>query len=188
MGNISIMAAGRNRRSLTKLSDLLAGGNLRSIGRANDVAGRIHSQSDFDELCDGLCHHERLVVMRSADAVEKVTRLHPEFLLKHKAFLLNLLPAAKNRELKWHLALILPRVPLTRAESAQVWDALSTWALDRSESRIVRVNSVQGLFDLAEHFPRFFSWLEPLTSALAGEGIPSINARIRKLTKSSRNS
>jgi hypothetical protein len=46
--------------------------------------------------------------MRAADAIEKITLQHPEYLVKYKDDLLELCYVAKHKELKWHLALLIP--------------------------------------------------------------------------------
>jgi len=50
----------------------LTGGDLRSIGAVNNIVSFIITQVQFDELFSGLFHQNRLVVMRTADAIEKL--------------------------------------------------------------------------------------------------------------------
>jgi hypothetical protein len=166
---------------MNRLLERLAGGDLRSLGNANAVVKQVHSQHQFDELLEGLFHEDRLIVMRAADAVEKVTHREHRYLEPHKKALLGLLGKARDKELKWHLALLVSRLKLTRSELGRVWATLTGWALDRGESRIVRVNSVQGLFDLLEHSPGLRQDFERTLTQLEREEIPSLTARIRKL-------
>lgn len=86
--------------------------------------------------------------MRAADAIEKVTLKYPDFLQKYKTSLLTFCRTAVDAELKWHLALLVSRLSLTNRELRSTWTKLTKWATDRKESRIIRVNSVQGLFNL----------------------------------------
>ena len=51
--------------------------------------------------------------MRAADAAEKITVTRPELLKPHKLELLGLLDEAEQIELRWHLALMAPRLALT---------------------------------------------------------------------------
>ena len=81
----------------------LKGGDLRSIGEANAIVSEITNQQAFDELFKGLSDTDRLVVMRSADAIEKITIAHPEYLKSHKKELIELLQSAKHIELKLSL-------------------------------------------------------------------------------------
>ena len=60
--------------------DLLKGGDLRSIGQSNKVISSINNQQNFDELFEYLFHNDRKVVMRTADAIEKITGNNPDYL------------------------------------------------------------------------------------------------------------
>jgi hypothetical protein len=55
------------------------------------------------------------------------------------------------------------------------------WAKDKTNSRIVRVNSMQALFELSSQNKKFAKKFQQLIGDLQKENIPSINARIRKL-------
>ena len=133
---------------MKKIADMLKDGDLRSIGQANKIVSLIDNQVSFDELFQQLFHPDRRVAMRSADAIEKITLKNPDFLKQHKASILKLTEGAKHSELKWHLALIVSRLHLTKIEFGKVWQTLTDWANDKKESRIVRVNSLQSLFNL----------------------------------------
>ncbi len=98
------------------LKEKLGGGDLRSIGNANLVAGEIKNQNEFDALYQHLHDNERLVVMRAADAIEKITLVHSEYLNPHKSDIIKLGSSATDIELKWHLALLLSRLSLSVQE------------------------------------------------------------------------
>ena len=168
---------------MNRLLGQLSGGDLRSIGNSNAIVKHVRSQSQFDCLFKGLFHHDRLIVMRAADAIEKVTQKVPGYLLPHKQSLLGLLYVATDKELKWHIALLVPRLNLTKSELRKTRATLMYWALDTNESRIVRVNSIQGLFDLLQHSPGQRKDLENILAQLDRQQVPSIRARIRKLKK-----
>jgi len=168
---------------MAQFDKILSGGDLRSIGEGNSVILKVKNQNDFDELFSCLFHSDRLVAMRAADAIEKITIHHPGYLNKHKKAIIGLSHGAKNKELKWHLALLLSRLPLNNKEFPEVWDTLLTWANDRKNSRIVSVNAIQGLFELTKQDPRYIKSFDLSMDALEKESIPSINARIKKLRK-----
>lgn len=44
---------------VTKFQDPLQGGDLRSIGKANEIVSMVKDQNDFDELFSGLYHSDR---------------------------------------------------------------------------------------------------------------------------------
>ena len=166
---------------MNQFTGILSGGDLRSIGKSNDIVLEIHDQKKFDDLFECLIHKERIVVMRAADAVEKITRAHPEFLSNHKKKIFQLCSRSENKELKWHLALLVPRLLLSRQELGKVWQILTNWTMDTKESRIVRVNALQGLFNLLTQSKELAKNLHLTLSEIEKENIPSLNARIRNL-------
>lgn len=165
------------------LLDKLKDGDLRSVGNVDKVLKEVTGQAQFDELFQGLSHHDRKIKMRAADAVEKLTVSNPGYLLKHKTEILQLCNAAHNIEFKWHLALLIPRLPLREEEIAFAWTLLNAWANDQKESKIVRVNSLQALFQLTKLNPRLRGDFRKLITNLDKEGVPSISARVRKIKK-----
>ena len=166
---------------MSKFQDILKGGDLRSIGKANEIVGMVNNQTAFDELFEGLTHPDRKVVMRTADAMEKITLGESTYLQKHRAALLDLCQRAKDIELKWHLALLVSRLSLTREELENTWNLLTKWVTDKKESKIVRVNSMQGLFNLLQQHPELSRDFNMTLAEIEKEQIASLNARIRKL-------
>jgi hypothetical protein len=64
------------------LTGQLRGGDRRSIGKSNIVVGRIvRDPARFAGIIDGLTDDDPLVRMRCADVAEKVSLLHPDWLL-----------------------------------------------------------------------------------------------------------
>lgn len=168
---------------MTDFAHLLLGKDLRSNVKNKVVVEAVQDQSTFDALFVLLWHHERSLVMRAADAVEKVTVKHREFLEPHKSQLLSFLKSAVNKELKWHVAQLVPRLKLTDSELRDAWTVLAYWAQNPNESKIVRVNSLQGLFDIAQQSPIMQKDFNNIVETLSREPIASLQARIRKLKK-----
>lgn len=168
---------------MMQLEKILAVGDLRSIGKSNSVVAVIQTQNDFDDLFKYLFHKNRLVVMRAADAIEKITINTPQYMAKHKKNIFELCDTAKNKELKWHLALLLPRLRLDNKELDTAWSILTKWAKDKKNSRIVRVNSIQGLFELLSLNCDLVRDFKLTLIEVEKENVPSINARIRKIKK-----
>jgi hypothetical protein len=128
-----------------------------------------------------LFHKDRVVVMRAADAIEKVLANRPSYLRKHDRQIIELCHNVFHKELKWHLALLIARLNLGAKELDDTGQVLRTWASDKKEARIVRVNSLQALFDMASKEVSLVSDLMKITAELEKEKIASINARIRVL-------
>ncbi len=121
--------------------------------------------------------------MRAADAIEKITADKYHFLSKHNLSLIELCNLAEDKEFKWHLALLVSRLKLSKDEFDKVWNKLTLWSQDKDESRIVRVNSVQGLFNLLLQNNEKVEEFNGILFSLEKQNIPSINARIKKLRK-----
>jgi hypothetical protein len=62
---------------MLQLQQLLSGGDLRSVGNVVFIIAQIKSQEDFDELFLYLVHPDQVVVMRAADAIEKIAAESP---------------------------------------------------------------------------------------------------------------
>ena len=165
------------------LDEILSGGDLRTVRKSNAVVSKINNQQDFDELFNYLFHKDRLIVMRAADAIEKITINNPQYLIKHKENIFELCNTVKTKELKWHLALLLHRLSLDAIEISKAWSILMIWTMDKNNSRIVRVNSLQGLFELLKQRADFAANFRLILPELKKENVPSINSRIRRLEK-----
>ncbi|HET6765812.1 MAG TPA: hypothetical protein VFH08_00390 [Chitinophagaceae bacterium] len=166
---------------MKRYDQILKGGDLRSIGKANRVVEEVNDQQTFDELFKVLYNTDRKVVMRGADAIEKITIKNPGYLQQHKDNILTLCESAKDIELKWHLALLGSRLELTKNEVRRIWQILKNWATDKKESKIVRVNSLQGLHNILSSNEELMDDFNRILRNVEGENIPSINARLRKL-------
>lgn len=170
----------------TALEDILKylkGGDLRSVGSVADLLPRISCQADFDQLFSLLHWDNRLIVMRAVDAIEKITVGHPAYLEGHAKELMQFLITAKNKEFKWHLVTLISRISLSRKDLERAWGVIRLWALNPLESKIVRVNAIQALYDVSKRNKDLKKELDDLMPLLQKEGIPSINSRIRKLYK-----
>jgi hypothetical protein len=164
------------------IAAMLKGGDRRSIGKANQIGKLILSEPKrFAELLNCLWDEDPIVRMRAADAAEKVTIARPEFLKPYKQELLGLLAEADQIELRWHLALMVPRLELSRPESERAAGAFQRYLKDRSS--IVKTFALQGLADLARQDSYL---LEPARRALEESlrtGTAAMKARARKLLK-----
>ena len=159
---------------------LLEGRDRRSIGRAGRVVVMVSANAGlFPDLIAGLWHENPLVRMRTADAAEKITRKNPELLRSHKRELLGLMAEAKEMELRWHLAVMVPRLQLNARERQLAKALLNGYLEDRSS--IVKTFALQGLADLAQDDPTIRpSVIETLRQATR-TGTPAMRARSRKL-------
>ena len=161
---------------------MLEGKDRRSIGRADEVARLVlREPRRFRELFTCLWDENPVLRMRAADAAEKVSAKKPRLLDRHKAGLLGLLAETGQIELRWHLALMVPRLRLSATERQRAAAALQRYLDDRSS--IVRTFALQGLAELARNDLALLSKVKQLLEAALQSGTPAMKARARKLLK-----
>jgi hypothetical protein len=119
--------------------------------------------------------------MRAADAAEKVSARKPRLLDPYKAELLGLLAETGQIELRWHLALMVPRLSLTRAERLRSTEEFRRYLEDSSS--IVKTFAIQALADLAKDEQSLLPEVRELLEQAARTGTPAMRARARKLLK-----
>ena len=169
-----------------KLKELLTGGDRRSLGRSNEAKKIVLQQTRrFSELVRCLWSDDPVVRMRAADAAEKVTVTRPELLHPHKQELLGLLVEAEQIELRWHLALMVPRLELSARERERAAAALQRYLEDRSS--IVKTFAMQGLADLARQDRSLRETAKRILEESLQTGTAAMKARARKLLKKLKN-
>jgi hypothetical protein len=132
-----------------ELLDKLTGGDRRSIGRSDEVvAAVLRDPSLFGVVFGGLWSSDALVRMRAADALEKITAKHPEWLQPYKEQLVRQVAQSREQEVRWHVAQMFPRVQANQEERAAMVAILLDYLDD--ESKIVKTFAMQALADLAE--------------------------------------
>ena len=122
-----------------------------------------------------------VVRMRAADAAEKISVQRPDLLAPFKAELLGLLVEAEQQELRWHLALMIPRLALTKKERQRAAEGLQRYLEDRSS--IVKTFALQGLTELAAFDRNLLPEVREILEAAERAGTPAMRARARKLLK-----
>jgi hypothetical protein len=166
---------------MLSIYDLLKGNDLRSIGKSNEVVSLVTSDPLlFDEVFDGIFHEDKVVRARCADAVEKVAKKFPEFIQKKKSVILKNLYEFKQKEVIWHIALMLGYLDLNKKETDKVTAQLFKW-LNSSDSIIVKVACMQ---TLAEHATKNKKLVKAVRDEIEKQminGAPAIKARGRHL-------
>jgi hypothetical protein len=158
----------------------LEGGDRRTIGCADEVAAIVCKNPRlFPRLITGLWSQNPLVRMRAADAAEKVTRTDRELLRPFKRELLGLMAEATEQEVRWHVAVMVPRLVLNAEERQVAMSLLNGYLEDRSS--IVRTFALQGLADMAEDDPSIRSGVVEVLRESTRSGTPAMKARSFKL-------
>jgi hypothetical protein len=152
----------------------------RSIGRSNEVVSQVLATPRlFRVVFAGLFSNDVHVRMRSADALEKITALRPELLRTYKNKLICDVAATDQKEVRWHVAQMLPRLDLNEQERGRVYRILLTYLNDRSS--IVRTFAMQALADIARDAPALLPAVRQHIAELTVIGTPAMKARGRKL-------
>jgi hypothetical protein len=127
----------------------------------------------------------RGVANRAADVLERVSRTPSAALLRRlvqfKEALLGLLPDARFIKLRWNLALIIGRLPMTVTEARRAAAALQAYLDDRSS--IVKTAALQGMADLTRYDPAFLPLVLDVLRIQGRSGTPAMRARSRHLLK-----
>lgn len=165
---------------MTDILKKLEGGDLRSIGRSEEVVQDVLANPElFGELISGMLYDDPVIQMRAADAVEKVTAIHPEYLRPHKRLILEQIAHIEQQEVRWHIAQILPRLVLDDEEVQTAIEILTGFLND--DSRIVRTFAMDSLAVFAERQPDMQPWVVALIEEMIEDGSPAMQSRGRKL-------
>ena len=159
----------------------LDGGDRRSIGRSEEVVADVLADPTlFDVVFHGILVDDNpLIRMRAADAVEKITVQHPEYLQSYKSLLLGDVAAIEQQEVRWHVAQMLPRLDLTDAERAQAVNILIGYLDDKSS--IVKTFAMQALADLVGTDTALLPQVLAMIEVQIAGGSPAVQSRERKL-------
>lgn len=126
---------------------LTVGGKSNSLGKVNEVVDLVlNERSRIEELYDCLFDDDAWTRMRAADALEKVCREHPDWLLPLVDRFPTDLAVTSQPSIQWHLAQMYKQIELTEGQRrfAIYWlkELLSRPTIDW----IVAANSMDTLF------------------------------------------
>lgn len=165
------------------IKEILLWGSKDGLSYSHYLVAKINNKDLFDQLFLLLTDNDRQVVWRTADVLEKVSRIHPEYLKGREKTLLLLTSGATREVMKWHLAPLLGRAQLNDIQTGETWQLLTDWLVDKREGRIARVNAMHAMFDIVM---RDNDYLEPflqIVELVKDEPIPSLRARLKFIAK-----
>ena len=166
----------------TQIRSLLREGDRRTVGHVAQVVETVLREP---KLVPALVHcmfdTDEGTRMRAADVLEKVSRQRLGELQPYTSALLGLFEETEQQELRWHLALILPRLRLDGNERHRTSRTLQQCLT--AKSSIVRTFALQGLSDLAAQEPAFMPLALDALRTAERNGTPAMKARSRKLMK-----
>jgi len=132
--------------------DILAiGGKTNSLGEAANVIEEVlQDNARLDELYACLFHHDPWVRMRAADSLEKICRIHPDWLQPYVDRFLNELSDHPQPSIQWHLAQIYAQVELTDEQKQRVISWLKRLLASTAVDWIVAANAMETLAAFTE--------------------------------------
>jgi hypothetical protein len=158
----------------------LAGGDPRSLGRTGEVVAEVLSSRDrLPELFDCLFADDVIVRMRAGDAVEKVARQQPEWLVPYLERLLDEVSILPQASVQWHVAQILGEVPLTDDQRRRAIGILTS-NLESSTDWIVLTTTMEALTNLAAADEDLTQWLIPALRRRLADRRPAVAKRAAK--------
>jgi hypothetical protein len=161
--------------------EILCGGDLRSKGRSEEAAeAMLKEPSLAGEAVDCLRGGDPVVRMRAADALEKASARRPGILHPYRRILLGMAATVAQKEVKWHLAQMIPRLEMGEKEVSTAWDIMEKWA-EGDGSSIVRASSMQALAELAKREPILIPEARRIIAGLTASGTPAMRARGKAL-------
>ncbi len=162
------------------LLDQLRGGDRRSIGAVPQVVQQVLAEPQlFAAVFDGISDADSLIRMRCADAAEKITLVRPDLLAPYTRRLIALAQAAEQQEVRWHIAQMLSRVALTKAQRQRVVGMMDDYLDDASH--IVQVCAMQLLADIAARDSGLRAPIVARLEQLTRKGSPAVKSRGKRL-------
>jgi len=159
---------------MSDILDKLKGGDLRSIGRSNEVVADVFCNPTlFGAVFAGMLNEDPVVRMRAADAVEKISEKCPQYLLPRKTALIRQVAFCEQQEVRWHVAQMISRIELNKEEWGHVTEILFGYINDKS--KIVQTSAMQALEEMAEDDEN----LRPKVVAVVEELSRTVSAAVR---------
>jgi hypothetical protein len=170
----------------TLRDELAEGRNPLALGKVCALTQRFRAKPEkAGQLIRFLWDSDEGVASRAADILERISHVRPPALdrifSEYKKALLGLLPEARPKKLRWNLALILGRLPLTPTEARRASAVLELWLEDKSS--IVKTAALQGMADLTMCDPTLLPVALDLLRIQGRSGTPAMRARSRILLK-----
>jgi hypothetical protein len=160
---------------------LMVGGKSNSLGRVDEVIQLVlHDKSRLNELYNCLFEEDAWLRMRAADALEKVCRENPNWLLPFIDKFQNELATSNQPSIQWHLAQIYREVNLTKRQEQLAIDWLRTLLSTKEIDWIVAANAMDtlALFTKKGSFP-----ITEMASLLKLQQLHKSSAVVKRATK-----
>lgn len=127
-------------------ADILAVGKTNSLGRSDEVVRAVLADpSTLDELYQCLYENDAWLRMRAIDSIEKVCRVHPEWLKPYIDRLFDEFGDHTQPSIQWHIAEIVTEVDLMPSQKVRAINWLVERLQDPAVDWIVAANCMNAL-------------------------------------------
>ncbi|MBA3757510.1 hypothetical protein H0X09_01440 [Candidatus Saccharibacteria bacterium] len=125
---------------------LTVGGKSNSLGRTNEVIEQVlNNKNQLDELYSCVFNEDAWIRMRAVDALEKICRQHPDWLLPYVDKFQVELGSNGQPSIQWHLAQIYSQVSLSPEQKLNAINWLKHLLSNTDVDWIVAANAMQTL-------------------------------------------
>lgn len=125
---------------------LTTGGHANSLGKVPEVIEIVlHNPSHIEELYQCLFNDDAWVRMRAADALEKICREHPDWLVPYIDRLASDFADTTQPSIQWHMAQIYKQVPLADKQKQHAVQWLKKLISTKDVDWIVAANTMETL-------------------------------------------
>ena len=184
-----LMKSKKARRTASRphpqFEEMLSGGHPNSLGRTLEVVEIVFDEpSRLSDLYSCYFSEDEIVRLRVSNAMKRVCREHPEWLVPHVDGLLGEVAKIDQASTQWTLANLFQMLwdSMDRSQRSKA-KALLKRNLERWDDWIVLNNSMEALAAWAGEDTRLKNWLLPRLAELRGDGRRSVAGRATKLHK-----
>lgn len=132
-------------------AQILAVGKPNSLGRANEVVELVLKDKDqLGELYSCVFNDDAWVRMRAIDAIEKICRQHPAWLVPYVDKFQTELASSDQPSIQWHLAQIYRQVDLSAEQKLQAIKWLKGLLSQKEVDWIVAADAMTTLVQFTE--------------------------------------
>jgi hypothetical protein len=163
-----------------QLHALLSGGDRRSVAESERARAQIESNPALvNELVRLTRDEDWLVTMRAADMLEKLARVHPDWIEPYKEVFIGPLADSDKWEIRLQIVRALPLFRWTPAQSKRV-EAILRENLEFPQT-FVRAWALDGLATLASKRPALLPIVQRHLGSFERSGSKALQARARQI-------
>ncbi len=162
---------------MNKLLRQLTDGDLRSDGKANDAARQVIYQPELlPDLVEGFESDSEIIRMRTAHAVEVISRENGNLLEEFRPKLIKYAQKDTLPETRWHLAQVFGNLDLSPKETGIVLPILYKYL--ESGTVLVKSWTIVGLGNIAKKNDRFRQEILQKIAELQNDKSPAVRNRV----------